>query len=81
MQNYNGTGVDQKLLKQELRFFNYMVYSCFKACAHPLENRNSTIEDEKCLENCFRKILNSHQRLKETTYKELELRQKKSLLL
>ena len=70
MQGFN---VDEsKALKEELRFYNYMAYSCFKICVNSLEKETIETTDQNCLKSCYRKTLISYERMKITRNKIVE---------
>ena len=57
--------LQQIVMKEELRFYNTTLYSCFKECVKSMGSQNLSSGEAVCLENCFKKTLNSYQRLTE----------------
>ena len=43
----------KKALKENLRLYNSIVYSCFKDCVIQLNTENMSPTDEVCVKNCL----------------------------
>ena len=52
-------------MKEEFRFYNHVLYSCFKECVRSMSGPKLIPAETTCLENCFQKTFGSYQRLTE----------------
>lgn len=50
-------------IKSFLQVYNRITEVCFKACVDNLSSRNCSVEEDKCVDNCFRKFSSANQRL------------------
>ena len=66
----------KKALKENLRLYNSIVYSCFKDCVIQLNTENMSPTDEVCVKNCLGKSLSSNTKLVESMNTQTRLRYK-----
>lgn len=71
---------DAGLIKQEFRFYNYMVLTCFKACVRGFDNNTLSESEAKCGENCCKKVLASFDKIQESVNKQAENQTKKNTI-
>jgi hypothetical protein len=54
----------QKMMTQEIRFFNRMVFSCFQQCSGEVTAETLSPEEQRCGEMCMKKTLASLDKVK-----------------
>ena len=65
MQSISDPKIQQIVMKEEFRFYNHVLYSCFKECVRSMASQKLSSTEEDCLKNCFKKTVSSYQRLTE----------------
>jgi Tim10/DDP family zinc finger len=65
MQAIDNQKIQQIVMKEEIRFYNTLVYSCFKECVKSMASQKLLPAESDCLENCYKKTFTSYQRLTE----------------